>query len=91
MATKEDKMIKKFSQQDGKLAPIGDSLALPNYTAATGSNNVVGNFQRIVVSEDRSGSLSGAAMVSNIIFGTGSTPPTASGFPIGTVYIQYTA
>jgi hypothetical protein len=27
----------------------------------------------------------------NFVFGTGSTPPAASGTPIGTIYVQYTA
>ena len=40
---------------------------------------------------DKSGGLSGMATVVNTIFGTGATPPTASGFPVGTVYLQHAA
>ena len=34
---------------------------------------------------------SGSAVVHNILFDTSATPPTASGFPIGSIYVQYTA
>lgn len=33
--------------------------------------------------------ISGAAYVANIVFGTNATPPTASNFPEGTIYVQY--
>lgn len=34
---------------------------------------------------------SGSAAVHNILFDTAETPPAASGFPIGSIYVQYTA
>jgi hypothetical protein len=33
--------------------------------------------------------ISGSARVLNILYGTDAAPPTASGFPIGSIYVQY--
>lgn len=44
----------------------------------------------LYANDDRTGSLSGGALIVNTIFGTGATAPTVTDYPIGTVYLQYT-
>lgn len=57
--------------------PHGATLTQTNFKLTSGS-----------IQSDHT-ALSGA-MIRNVVFGTGSTPPTASNFTQGTIYLQYT-
>lgn len=64
--------------------PISNDYFLPNVSVLSG-----GGHRKIKVSQD---AVDGSeARTLNIIFGTDETPPTASDYPIGTIYVQYTA
>jgi len=65
--------------------PHGATLTQTNITSSG-----IFSGARMSLTEDKSGALSGAATIINTIFGTSATPPTASDYPIGTVYYQYT-
>ena len=45
--TKTDKILKSMKQQNMKVTPIGTDIILPNYSSATGSSAVNGNFKNI--------------------------------------------
>src|SRR3990167_7056932 len=62
------------------------SGSLPTNPAVTGNLSVAGS---IVLTGDNS--TADVGYVPMILYNTDATPPTASGFPIGTLYVQYTA
>lgn len=64
--------------------PIADDFFLPNVSVLSG-----GGHKKVIVSGDATDATEARTL--NIIFGTDETPPTASNYPIGTIYIQYTA
>jgi len=63
----------------------------PHGATITQTNATITNLSGASIVRTGDVSTSGAAYVPNVLYGTGGTPPTASGFPIGSVYIQYTA
>jgi hypothetical protein len=61
-------------------------------TAATGVLTVTGNCSWTgTASTTGDNSSADTAYVPMVLYNTDATPPAASGFPIGTIYIQYTA
>jgi hypothetical protein len=80
---KEETLVR---MQDGPVVTVGNEiLDLPNYSGLK-----AGAKKTEELSGDAD-SLSGAAKMVGIITHTSATPPTASKFPQGTLYIQYTA
>lgn len=61
--------------------------ALLTQTNMTTSGTISG--ANIIVTGDHT-TTSGAKVV-NVVYSTGATPDTASGYPIGTLFVQYTA
>lgn len=65
--------------------PISDGMFLPN-TSGHHTNLVA---DQITIKKDQG--TNDTAYVPMVLHGTDATPPTASNFPVGTIYIQYTA
>lgn len=77
---KFENILKNVPQQ-----PIGEEIFIPNYSGLKAGSRKTEEMTGV------SPSLSGSAQVVGIIADTAATPPTASNYPLGTIYIQYTA
>lgn len=88
MATKEERMINNLSAPEYK--PSGNSVDLPNYSVVAGAERISGKVGKLVIQNDSTGGTT--PQVLNIIYGTAAVGTlTASNYPIGTIYLQYTA
>ena len=87
------KIFEDVTNLSGALLTHADDSTNPHGTVLTQNDVVMAGSMSggvIAVTGDKTGASSGSATVVNSIYGTGATPPTASGTPIGTVYYQYT-
>ena|SRR3990167_1406471 len=75
--------------------PHGSTLLQTNASFSGSLSGSIGNFSsilsgsRFIATGDVS--TSGSAYLANVIYDTNVTPPTASNYTIGTIYVQYTA
>jgi|SRR3990167_5156070 len=81
-------------------APIATDMFLPNLSGMANNVNAINNFLKIdasngpitgVLKTTADQSSADTEYFANVLYGTDSTPPTASTVPIGSVYLQYTA
>lgn len=100
--TKEQRIIKQLSgtPTNQKFTPIATDMFLPNHSGISHNPEATNNFLKLDCSNDpltgvlqstADQSSADTAYVPMVLYNTDATPPTASGFPIGTIYIQYTA
>jgi len=94
--TKEDSILRSMNKpMPAKISEVSEGYDIPNLSGM-GSNqdatNWLGNnYVKIDGSNLADESSADTIYVAGVLYGTDDTPPTASGFPIGTIYIQYTA
>ena len=98
--TREQKVIKQLAgkAQVQKKTPIASDMFLPNHSGIATHPEAKKRFlKKDEVDEGVGLTLTGdnssadTAYVPMVLYNTDAIPPAASGFPVGTIYIQYTA
>ena len=77
MKDQTNKLLKTLSTKPPQLQ--GDTFQIPNMSGELTKSNV------------RAQATADEPYVPKVLYNTDATPPTASNFPVGTIYIQYTA
>jgi len=75
----------------GELKPTEDNYFDIGDASYVWNNAFISNVYTAAIEVSGDHTTGDTIYVPNFIHGTDATPPTASNFPIGTIYIQYTA
>lgn len=77
----------KKKRNEKKSSNVADGFILPNYSSAAGAEKIDGKLNSLKIVGDLSSTDTEGVVM--ILYNTDETPPTASNYPTGTIYVQY--